>query len=86
MLLVAEYEDPRLEPLSWGARSAWLRTVGYCSSHHSDIVPPAMVAETGDPIVREWEHSGLAARLPFGNLRVLARGSLWDFDPTERWF
>ena len=81
MLLVAEPEsEPILSPLSAEALSAWLGAVGHCGSFHTDIVDIHELSETSDEVMDEWEHAALVERLPWGNVRFLARKRLWDFN------
>jgi hypothetical protein len=78
MLLIGDPEDdPALAALSIGAWNAWARTVARCATTRSDIVH-LNVLEASDEDVEEWERAELVQRLPFGNLRMLRRGSLWE--------
>jgi len=76
--------DAVLKPLSAEARSGWLTVIGDCDRFHTDILQAREVEYASEEMIDEWEHAALAARLPFGNLRVLARGRLWDFDRASR--
>ena len=81
MLLVADTAaNPLLALLSSDARSAWLGAVGRCDLLHTDILEPHELDDHGvsEETVDEWEQAALVARLPFGNVRFLARGLLWD--------
>lgn len=83
MLLVDDpLGHPKLAQLSDAARSEWLATVGYCSRTGSDIIEARRILGLTDAIAEEWEQAGLAAQAPFGHLRMLTRGWIWDFDPV----
>jgi hypothetical protein len=78
MLLIGDpQEDPALAGLSAGAWNAWADAVGLCSSARSDIVQLVRL-DVSDEIVDELEQAELVKRLPFGNLRMLRRGTLWE--------
>jgi hypothetical protein len=80
MLLVEPATDPLLKPLSTEALSEWLGAVGECDLFHTDILDARELDHASEDVIAELEDAALVARLPFGNLRVLARGWLWDFD------
>ena len=78
MLLIADPEDDQaLAALTMSAWNEWARAVHYCASIRSDLVQLQSL-DVAEEIVEEWEAAGLVQRLPFGNLRMLGRGSLWD--------
>jgi hypothetical protein len=79
MFLVVEPAlDLALERLSPDARSAWLVAVMHCDRVESDIVPARELDGADESVVDQWVQAGLAARMPFGHVRLLARGRLWD--------
>ncbi len=80
MLLVEPAGDPLLRPLSAEALSEWLAAVGDCDRFHTDILEARELDHASEDVIDEWEHAALVLRLPFGNLRFLARGRLWDCD------
>jgi hypothetical protein len=81
VLLVAEpAADPLLKSLSPEALSAWLAAVGDCDRYRTDILEPRRVQYASWDVIEEWERAALVVRLPFGNLRFLGRGRLWDTD------
>jgi hypothetical protein len=79
-LTVEPSAHPSLMQLSPGALHAWYAAVQRCDLLHTDILELAELEDADDRVIEEWEHAGLAARLPLGNLRMLARESLWEVD------
>jgi hypothetical protein len=77
-LVVEPALDPALERLSLGARSAWLVAVMHCDDLASDIVAARELDGADESVIDQWVQAGLAARMPFGHVRLLARGRLWD--------
>jgi len=78
MLLIGDpQDDPALAGLSTSAWNAWADAAGLCSSTRSDIVQLARL-DASDEIVDELVQAELVKRLPFGNLRLLHRGTLWE--------
>ncbi len=84
MLLADVGAEPVLKALSAEALSAWLAAVGYCDLFHTDIVDAHELEYASEDVIAEWEHAQLVARLPFGNLRFVARGRLWDLNRPSR--
>jgi len=78
MLLIIDPEDhPALAALTRDAWRSWINAVNHCAGIRSDIVPVSCLGLPEEHLV-EWERVALAQRLPFGNLRLLRRGTLWD--------
>jgi hypothetical protein len=85
VLLVAEpAADPRLSKLSHDALSSWFAAVTRCGMFNTDILEREELDGASDFDVDEWVNAALAARLPLGYMRMLAGGSLWEHDATER--
>jgi hypothetical protein len=83
MLLVTQATDTPLEPLSPAALDCWLLAVGQCDKLHTDILTIRDLVCASDDVIEEWEHAAVATRLPFGHIRILARGMLWDFSSVR---
>jgi hypothetical protein len=80
LLIPIPADDPVLALLSPGALRAWLEVVAHCGSFRTDLVGLEQLQGVDSALIDEWDRAHLVSRLPFGHLRVLARGRLWDYD------
>jgi hypothetical protein len=78
MLLIGDPQDDRalagLTPEAW---HAWVHAVDRCARARNDIVSLQTLG-VREELLDEWEQAALVQRLPFGNVRLLRRGSLWE--------
>jgi hypothetical protein len=80
VLLATPSTQVPLSHLSEEALAGWLLLVARCSLFGSDILEAHEVEALDGRLVEEWVETGLALRLPYGHLRVLGSGWLWEFE------
>lgn len=84
MLIVVEPSaDPILGRLSPEALEAWHVAISRCDRFRTDLVDAHELQGIGEAVLDEWEAAAVARRLPFGHVRMLARGRLWQYDNRE---
>ncbi len=84
MLIVVEPSThPILRRLSPEALAAWHLAISRCDRFRTDLVEVHELQGVGDALIDEWEQASLAARLPFGHVRMLGRGRLWQYDHRD---
>jgi len=79
LIVVEPTSHPVLKRLSSQALEAWHVAVGRCDLFRTDIVDAHELLDVSDRIVDEWEQLAIARRLPFGHVRILGRGRLWEY-------
>lgn len=81
VLIVSEpTKHPVLMRLSPEAFHAWHVAVGRCDRFRTDLVDVHELAGVSEELIDEWVDAALASRLPFGHVRILGRGRIWEYD------
>ena len=84
MLIVVEpTKHPVLKRLSPAALEAWHIAVARCDRFRTDLVDVHELVDVGEEVIDEWEQAAVARRLPFGHVRILGRGRLWEYDHKD---
>jgi hypothetical protein len=81
VLIVAEPSThPTLKQLSAEALSAWHLAVARCDLFRTDLVEVRELQGVSEDTIDEWARVALASRLPWGHVRLLGRGRIWDYN------